>query len=75
MWQPWETHPQDGKFFLACFSNGQMDVVNHRNGCFFGRWEKTRSRDPDYKWAFDYANLTPTHWMPLPKKPKKEVVK
>jgi hypothetical protein len=62
-WQPIETAPRDGTWFLA-FGKHSRDRCTMMVICWDG--------DPDWVSADDGYRpyLSPTHWMPLPNPPK-----
>lgn len=67
-WQPIETAPKDGTFFLAS-SRNEMIVCNQPPGCAKGRWT-FHSRKHGWCGA-KIATLAPlTHWQPLPEPPE-----
>lgn len=65
LWQPIETAPRDGTWFLATgFDYGRNDKPRHYAVVF---WEGySFISDPLSTESFDYL----THWMPLPEAPE-----
>ena len=59
-WQPIETAPQDGTQILV-FGHDTFAVAEFRNG----EWRDMG----DIGWGGFYAEVMPTHWMPLPEPP------
>ena len=72
IWQPIETAPKDGTVFIGLDDDEVYKM----------KWDLKRNRivlnisdEPYHKihsWGseFDYEDLNPTHWMPLPELPK-----
>lgn len=71
-WQPIETAPNDGTFFLAVSVDDPVDVraVNQPDGCALGVWRKSAHFNGEYCGVA--VMFTPTHWMPLPEAPTHE---
>lgn len=67
-WQPIETAPKDGTFFLA-FSRNEMIVCNQPPGHPIGRWSFDSRK---HRWCGGtFGTLAPlTHWHPLPEPPE-----
>ena len=65
-WQPIETAPKDGSFYLA-FGEGKTWTQNQPNGCYPGEWYFSESRG---EWRGYSLTDESTHWMPLPTQPK-----
>lgn len=75
-WQPIESAPKDGTHILAVgLWAGEI------NGPHFGecicviRWDGGTTDYPGYEWSVTGTDaysawLKPTHWMPLPARPK-----
>ena len=73
-WQPIETAPRDGSFFLACggflYDGGASFEVLR-----FAGENGTPGQHGPFIWATPcsivsvWAERVPTHWMPLPKPP------
>ena len=61
-WQPIETAPKDGGFFLLHNFNGVIAV---------GYWLVKTAGSPCW-WANGYGAFQPTHWQPLPAAPRAE---
>lgn len=70
-WQPIETAPKDGSLVL----------LSNKNGVWAGKYTPVYSSGfvPKNKWSSYLLNhdhfkakkdITPTHWMPLPKPPE-----
>ena len=58
-WQPIETAPKDGSFILLATPKGRIAD---------GSWSLV------YKvWSWPYVMVEPTHWMPLPTPPKRNM--
>ena len=56
-WQPIETAPKDGAAVL---------IFGHET-CVVAEWNGAAWRDMgDIGWGGFYADVMPTHWMPLP---------
>ena len=64
-WQPIETAPKDGSFYLA-FGEGKTWTQNQPNGCYPGEWHFSESRG---EWRGHALTNDATHWMPLPHSP------
>jgi hypothetical protein len=59
-WQPIETAPKDGTWFLAHEPGESMKAM---------RWD-TDTRDKNHAWRdHELLKYEPTHWMPLPDPP------
>jgi hypothetical protein len=64
-WQPIETAPRDGTFYLAVSAKtGYYATLNEPPGCARGQWYWIRGR-----WVGESDEYKPTHWMPLPSPP------
>ena len=70
-WQPIETAPKDGTFYIAWSSDFGPVVCNQPDGRYPGRWVRVRTAK---LWAgvSDYCAERATHWMPLPPPPTAE---
>lgn len=64
-WRPIETAPRDGKQVLILFG---PNCNGNGNTTFFGVW-----RNHDWFEASCDEYLDPTHWMPLPAAPGRDV--
>ena len=66
-WQPIETAPKDGTWIMIC----RPTTYASKLGCALVYWDDHFAcwHDGDYH-SDHYA---PTHWMPLPEPPPKEV--
>ncbi len=55
-WQPIDTAPRDGAWVLLATPSGKI-----ASGCFHPRYKV---------WSWPYVMVEPTHWMPMPDRPK-----
>jgi Protein of unknown function (DUF551) len=62
-WQPIETAPKDGTWFIAAASNA--DWMKPRIVRFYDEYDRFPMHDDMRPWS-----VAPTHWMPLPELPK-----
>ena len=62
-WQPIETAPKDGRESL-CWTKECGQVVLY--------WDDFNHDEPRWSNGFDDDQITPTHWMPLPKPPQEQ---
>lgn len=62
-WQPIETAPKDGTPFLCGWHSGggywYVTKAHWANGCVDGGWDGAR----------EYIDVSPSHWMPIPRAP------
>ena len=71
-WQPIETAPKDGTYFIGW--NGNLAFKTSR-GKYYDKWPHQEG-GPTFReeWnAYDSSSMwpwKPTHWMPLPEPPK-----
>ena len=63
MWQPIDTAPDDGTFYLAHDGKDYM-VLNSPKGCMRGRWHKHRNGN---WYGSGEGYFKPIEWQPLPK--------
>jgi hypothetical protein len=67
-WQPWETRPLNGDYFIA--TNGKEVIAgNEPKGCAFGNWR----REPRFNggWMGSFIRLDkPLLWAKLPMIPE-----
>lgn len=47
----------------------KQEVIAFDDGCYMPTYKAYSEK---YKWDCDTYNIHPTHWMPLPKPPKKK---
>lgn len=59
-WQPMETAPKDGAFYLAVDGTGCYAVLNEPPGCARGEWFFVKG-----DWRGAAKDFHPTHWKPL----------
>lgn len=74
MWQPIETAPKDGSYFLACKGRGvvigRMGKATVRSGSD-GKGGLKEWVEDCFRLQGDNLSWNPTHWMPLPEPPAK----
>lgn len=72
-WQPIETAPRDGSYFLACNGGSGASWVAHYKPVYTSGY---RPENPwpsvmlNHRHCRKNASRMPTHWMPLPEPPE-----
>jgi hypothetical protein len=73
-WQPIDTAPRDGSFFLMHRPGMEPDVVNWPPDYSLGKWHWLDETDDNDRyssgWRGHIADYDGTHWMPLPPPPE-----